>query len=61
MEKHQINKLSPIYMISVLGSSFNKTYPFDYMADIINKIASLEEMPNPFKISFPLKKMMLKK
>lgn len=41
LEKHQINKLSPIYMISVLGSSLNKTYPFDYMADVINKIASL--------------------
>lgn len=41
LEKNQINKLSPIYMISVLGSSFNKTYPFNYMADVINKIASL--------------------
>ncbi|WP_191860239.1 glycosyltransferase family 9 protein [Hanstruepera ponticola] len=29
----------PLFMISVLGSGHNKTYPFDYMAQVIDQIA----------------------
>ncbi|MEM5564253.1 glycosyltransferase family 9 protein [Psychroserpens sp. AS72] len=29
----------PLYMISVLGSGTNKTYPFSYMAKVIDRIA----------------------
>ena len=34
-----INFSRPLYMISVLGSSENKTYPFNYMATVIDVIA----------------------
>jgi ADP-heptose:LPS heptosyltransferase/glycosyltransferase involved in cell wall biosynthesis len=30
----------PLFMISVLGSSENKTYPFNYMSAVINKVVS---------------------
>ncbi|WP_417445007.1 glycosyltransferase family 9 protein [Joostella sp.] len=38
--KNNINLKVPIYMISILGSSPNKSYPLDYMAEVIDQIAS---------------------
>lgn len=38
LEASHINISKPLYMISVLGSSNNKTYPFEYMATIINTV-----------------------
>ncbi|GAA4816834.1 glycosyltransferase family 9 protein [Litoribaculum gwangyangense] len=35
---HKINLSAPLFMISVLGSGKNKTYPLDYMAKIIDAI-----------------------
>lgn len=35
---HKINLNLPLFMISVLGSSANKTYPLNYMAKIIDVI-----------------------
>ncbi|MFB9057915.1 glycosyltransferase family 9 protein [Mariniflexile ostreae] len=35
----QIDFTKPIFMISVLGSGANKTYPFPYMAKVIDRIA----------------------
>ena len=40
LEQHGINLSKPLYMISVLGSGNNKTYPFTYMAKIIDVIAN---------------------
>lgn len=40
LERHNIDTKLPLYMISVLGSNDEKTYPLDYMATVINKIAS---------------------
>ncbi|MGY0392978.1 glycosyltransferase family 9 protein [Bizionia sp. KMM 8389] len=37
---HQINLQKPLIMISVLGSGPNKTYPFEYMAAVIDQIVS---------------------
>jgi heptosyltransferase-2 len=34
----KIDLSQPLFMISVLGSSENKTYPFEYMAKVIDKI-----------------------
>ncbi|SFD32498.1 heptosyltransferase-2 [Algibacter pectinivorans] len=34
----KIDFYKPLFMISVLGSQENKTYPFDYMAKIIDKV-----------------------
>uniref|UniRef100_UPI00404715B8 glycosyltransferase family 9 protein n=1 Tax=Mariniflexile sp. TaxID=1979402 RepID=UPI00404715B8 len=36
LEKHQIRLNQPLYMVSVLGSGMNKTYPFEYMAEVID-------------------------
>ena len=38
IESHNITLSHPIYMIGVLGSGSNKTYPFKYMSDIIDNI-----------------------
>jgi len=38
LEKHNINKNIPLAMISLLGSSESKTYPLEYMAQIIDEI-----------------------
>ena len=38
LEKHNINLNKQLFMISVLGSGENKTYPFPYMAKIIDAI-----------------------
>ncbi|NRD19648.1 glycosyltransferase family 9 protein [Winogradskyella eckloniae] len=39
LESHSIDLKKPIYMIGVLGSGNNKTYPFKYMANVIDTIA----------------------
>ncbi|WP_067146059.1 glycosyltransferase family 9 protein [Pseudotamlana agarivorans] len=38
LEDSGIDLNHPLYMISVLGSGENKTYPFDYMAKLIDEI-----------------------
>ena len=38
LEQNKIDLSKPIYMISVLGSSLNKTYPLEYMAKLIDAI-----------------------
>ena len=40
---NQIDLDTPLYMISVLGSGKNKTYPFDFMATVLNMI--IKEKP----------------
>lgn len=39
LEKENIDLNQPLFMISVLGSGENKTYPFPYMAKVIDVIA----------------------
>lgn len=39
LKSQGINLSKPIFMISVLGSSLDKTYPFHYMAEVIDTIA----------------------
>ena len=36
-----VNLSQPIYMIGVLGSSPNKTYPLDYMASVLDHMVSI--------------------
>ena len=43
LESNGIDLKKPLFMIGVLGSSDNKTYPFQYMAEVINTI--VEELP----------------
>lgn len=38
LEDHQIDFNRPLYMISVLGSGVKKTYPFNYMAEVIDTL-----------------------
>lgn len=38
LTKHKIDPNLPLFMISVLGSGENKTYPFSYMAKVIDAI-----------------------
>ncbi|WP_303319042.1 glycosyltransferase family 9 protein [Flavivirga abyssicola] len=38
LESYQIDFSKPLYMISVLGSGKNKTYPFNYMAKVIDTL-----------------------
>jgi ADP-heptose:LPS heptosyltransferase len=40
LEKNGVDFSKKIYMIGVLGSGTNKTYPFVYMAKILNEIVS---------------------
>jgi heptosyltransferase-2 len=40
LESHQIDLKKPLFMIGVLGSGLEKTYPFDYMAKVIDEIVS---------------------
>ncbi|NNE33117.1 MAG: glycosyltransferase family 9 protein [Winogradskyella sp.] len=42
LETNHIDLKKPVYMIGVLGSGQAKTYPFDYMAKIIDTIVSNE-------------------
>jgi len=39
LQTHNINFSKPLYMISVLGSGKTKTYPFTFMAKVIDTIA----------------------
>lgn len=41
LQDAQINLTQPLFMISVLGSSVNKTYPLPYMANIIDEIVNV--------------------
>lgn len=43
LENNAIDFLKKIYMIGVLGSGSNKTYPFAYMAKILDEIVSKTE------------------
>lgn len=38
LESNTLDLEKPLYMIGVLGSGSNKTYPFNYMAKVIDKI-----------------------
>ncbi|AUP81071.1 glycosyltransferase family 9 protein [Flavivirga eckloniae] len=38
LEDHKIDFNKPLYMISVLGSGVKKTYPFNYMAKVIDTL-----------------------
>lgn len=40
LEQHAIDLSKPLFMISVLGSGPNKTYPYPYMAKLIDEIVS---------------------
>ncbi|BAO74513.1 LPS heptosyltransferase II [Winogradskyella sp. PG-2] len=40
LEVNGINLSKPLFMIGVLGSGNNKTYPFDYMAKVIESVVS---------------------
>ncbi len=40
LESNGINLSKPLFMIGVLGSGSNKTYPFDYMAKVIDCIVA---------------------
>lgn len=40
LEEAGITKQKPLFMMSILGSSSEKTYPLRYMAEILNKIVS---------------------
>lgn len=40
LKEHQIDFSKKIYMIGVLGSGHNKTYPFEYMAKILDFIVT---------------------
>lgn len=40
LEKSGISEEKPLFMISIMGSSVEKTYPLDYMAAILNHIVS---------------------
>lgn len=42
LESNNIDTNKPLYMISVLGSGSNKTYPFDYMASVIDTIVTTQ-------------------
>jgi heptosyltransferase-2 len=42
LESNHIDTSKPLYMIGVLGSGSNKTYPFDYMASVIDTIVTTQ-------------------
>tara|TARA_Y100000589_G_C27126029_1_gene618569 strand:- start:71 stop:1111 length:1041 start_codon:yes stop_codon:yes gene_type:complete len=42
LESNRIDTSKPLYMIGVLGSGPNKTYPFDYMASVIDTIVKTQ-------------------
>lgn len=39
LKDHKIDSTKPLFMIGVLGSGTNKTYPFSFMAKVIDTIA----------------------
>jgi len=43
LASHKIDRNKPLYMISVLGSADQKSYPSDYMATLLNTV--IEEQP----------------
>ena len=43
LESNGIQLLKPLYMISVLGSGESKTYPFNYMAKVLDAIAETKK------------------
>jgi len=43
LESHHIKFHKPLFMISVLGSNNEKTYPLQYMAALINEIAKVKD------------------
>lgn len=43
LKSHSVNLDKPIFMINVLGSALQKTYPAEYMAQFINNIANSSE------------------
>ena len=43
LESYNIELDKPLYMISVLGSNENKTYPLEYIATLIDEIAKVED------------------
>lgn len=42
LQSNNIDLSKPLFMIGVLGSSGNKTYPFEYMAEVLDTIISKE-------------------
>ncbi len=40
LENNKVDLSKPLYMISVLGSGINKTYPFEYMAVVIDTVVN---------------------
>ncbi len=42
LESNHIDTNKPIYMIGVLGSGSNKTYPFEYMASVIDTTVKMK-------------------
>ncbi|MBJ7879343.1 glycosyltransferase family 9 protein [Gelidibacter salicanalis] len=40
LKQYHLNLSKPLFMISVLGSDPNKTYPFPYMAEVIDTIVA---------------------
>jgi heptosyltransferase-2 len=44
LAKYGISTNHPIVMISALGSSDSKTYPFDYMAKVLDEIGKIENI-----------------
>jgi heptosyltransferase-2 len=42
LESNNIDTNKPIYMIGVLGSGSNKTYPFEYMASVIDTTVKMK-------------------
>lgn len=42
LESNNIDTNKPLYMIGVLGSGANKTYPFDYMASVIDTVVKTQ-------------------
>lgn len=43
LSAQKVDMTSPVYMISILGSSDEKTYPEKYMAEVLNFIASKKD------------------
>lgn len=43
LKNHSVNLIKPIFMVSILGSAPEKTYPAEYMSQFINHIVNLSE------------------
>jgi heptosyltransferase-2 len=42
--QYNLDSVQNLYMISLLGSSYNKTYPYEYMAQLLDVIAQKEDV-----------------